>query len=132
LFVTSVAGAGGALLLPVTSGTQAAGATLLTVGALALLAGHAWGLFVSIPAHLTLLGRLWPQLALAQAPGGTLRAAATALVLVTALPMLALAAMVLPQLVRHLAPTASRAGRAVLVAVLAATLAAALILPALL
>jgi hypothetical protein len=127
--VTAVAGAGAAVLLPDTSGTTAAGAALLAVGALALLAGHTWGLMVTIPAHLTLVGRLWPNLSLATIDRSSLRAAATALVLVTALPALALAASVLPQIAQHLLPDATRRARAVVVAGAALALAAALVLP---
>jgi len=111
------------------SGTAAAGATLLAVGALALLAGHTWGLMVSIPAHLTLVGRIWPQLSLAAASASAWRAAATALVIVTAIPALALAAVVLPQIARHLLPGGTPRARRLLVAGTATALAAALILP---
>jgi len=131
LSVTLLAGAGAALLLPETSGTAAAGAAVLAVGALALLAGHAWGLMVSIPSHLTLVGRLWPHLSLAHASGGTLRAAATALLIVTAVPTLALAAVTLPQIVRQLLPDATRRVRAAIVGGAALALAAALIVPSL-
>ena len=131
LSVTLLAGAGAAMLLPEISGTAAAGAAVLAVGALALLAGHAWGLMVSIPSHLTLVGRLWPHLSLAHAPGGSLRAAATALLVVTAIPALALGAVVLPQIVRELLPDATRRLRAAIVAGAALALAAALIVPSL-
>jgi len=131
LSVTLLAGAGAAMLLPETSGTAAAGAAVLAVGALALLAGHAWGLMVSIPSHLTLVGRLWPHLSLAHASGGTLRAAATALLIVTAVPTLALAAVTLPQIVRQLLPDATRRVRAAIVGGAALALAAALIVPSL-
>lgn len=131
LSLTLLAGAGAAMLLPGASGTSAAGAAVLALGALALLAGHAWGLMVSIPSHLTLVGRLWPHLSLAHASGGTLRAAATALLVVTAVPTLALAAVALPQIVRHLLPDATRRTHAALVGGAALALAAALIVPAL-
>ncbi len=127
--LTALAGAGAALLLPGTSGTTAAGAALLALGALALLAGHTWGLMVSIPAHLTLVGRLWPHLSLAAAPTESLRAAATALVLVTTVPALVLAAAVLPQIADHLLPGGTRRSRGLVVAGSAVALAAALILP---
>ena len=130
--VTALAGAGATLLLPAMSGTAAAGAALLVVGALALLAGHAWGLMVSIPAHLTLVGRIWPQLALAGTGSKVdmVHAAASAIVIVTAVPALALAAVVLPQIARHLLPAGTRRTRSLVVAGSAAALAAALILPA--
>jgi len=128
LCLTALAAAGAALLLPEISGTAAAGAALLAVGALALLAGHTWGLMVSIPSHLTLVGRLWPQLSLAG--GSSLRAAAIALILVTAVPALALAAVVLPQIADRLLPRSTRRMRAAVVAGSALALAAALIVPA--
>ncbi len=131
LSVTLLAGAGAAMLLPEASGTSAAGAAVLAVGALALLAGHAWGLMVSIPSHLTLVGRLWPHLSLAHASGGTLGAAATALLIVTAIPTLALAAVALPQIVRQLLPDAGRRVHAAIVGSTALALAAALIVPSL-
>ena len=128
--VTATAGAGAMMLLPAMSGTAAAGAALLAVGAIALLAGNAWGLMVSIPAHLTLVGRIWPQLAMAGGKVGAVHAAASAIVIVTAVPAIVLAAVVLPQLARHLVPGGTPRVRSLLVAVAAAALAAALILPA--
>src|SRR6266487_3291313 len=90
---SALAGAGAAMLLP--GGTTGAGAALLAVGALALLAGHTWGLMVSIQA--------------------TLRAAAVAVVLVTALPALALIAVVLPQIAQQLPPEGARRARSLFV-----------------
>jgi hypothetical protein len=127
--ISALAGAAAALLLPGGSGTTGAGAALLAVGALALLAGHTWGLMVSIPAHITLVGRIWPQLAQVSA-AATLRQAAVAVVLVTALPALALTAVVLPEMARHLLPERSQRVRGLFVAGSAVALAAALILPA--
>lgn len=129
--LTLLAGAGAALLLPEISGTAAAGAALLAVGALALLAGHTWGLMVSIPSHLTLAGRLWPHLSLAHGADGSVRAAATALILVTAIPAVALSAVILPQIADHLLPRCTRRLRAALVLSSALALAAALVLPSL-
>jgi hypothetical protein len=128
--VTAVAGAGATMLLPAMTGTAAAGAALLAVGAIALLAGHAWGLMVSIPAHLTLVGRIWPHLPLGDAKIDAVHAAATAMVIVTALPALALAAVVLPQIARHLLPRGTARTRSLVVAGAAMALAAAMILPA--
>jgi hypothetical protein len=129
--LTLLAGAGATLLLPEISGTAAAGAALLAVGALALLAGHTWGLMVSIPSHLTLVGRLWPHLSLAQDADRSLHATATALLLVTAVPALALAAVILPQIAAHLLPRGTPRQRALVVAGSALALAAALIVPSL-
>jgi hypothetical protein len=127
--LSALIGAAAALALPGASGTTAAGAALLAVGALALLAGHTWGLMVSIPAHITLVGRVWPELTHAAALA-TVREAAIAVVLVTALPALALTVVVLPEIARHLVPERSPRMRAVFVAGSALALAAALILPA--
>jgi hypothetical protein len=126
----ALAGACAALLVPgATSGT-AAGAALLAVGAIALLAGHAWGLLVSIPSHVTLVGRVWPSLAVSS-DGSPATAAAVAVVLVTALPALALTAVVLPEIARHVVGDASPRVRSAVVALFAIGLAASLIVPAL-
>jgi hypothetical protein len=129
--LTLLAGAGAALLLPEISGTAAAGAALLAVGALALLAGHTWGLMVSIPSHLTLVGRLWPHLSMIRGAEGSLRAAGTTLILITAIPALALAAVVVPQIVDHLLPGRTRRTRSLVVAGSTLALVAALVLPSL-
>ncbi len=118
-----------ALALPGASGTTAAGATVLAVGALALLAGHGWGLFVSVPSHVTLAGRLWPSLLL-QHPGAH-HAIAAAVVLVTALPALALTVVILPQIANHLLADRGPRARTAFVACSAAGLIASLIVPAL-
>ena len=127
----ALAGAVAALLVPGATSTTAAGATLLAVGAIALLAGHAWGLLVSIPSHVTLVGRVWPALTVSSVDGSPATAAAVAVVLVTALPALALTAVVLPQIAGHLVgEDASPRARTLVVAASAVALAAALVLPA--
>jgi|SoiMethySBSTD1v2_1073268.scaffolds.fasta_scaffold204342_3 hypothetical protein len=127
----ALAGACAALLVPGATTSTAAGAALLAVGAIALLAGHAWGLLVSIPSHVTLVGRVWPSLTVSS-DGSPATAAAVAVVLVTALPALALTAVVLPQISRHVVgDSASPRVHAAVVAVSALGLAAALIVPAL-
>jgi hypothetical protein len=68
--------AAGAALVPGVSSSIAPGAALLAVGALALLAGHAWASIVAAPAHVLLAGR-----AVAGAPLVTV-----AIVLLTAVP----------------------------------------------
>lgn len=128
----ALAGACAALLVPGATGTTAAGAALLAVGAIALLAGHAWGLMVSIPSHVTLVGRVWPSLTMGSPTGSSTTAAAVAVVLVTALPALALTAVVLPQIARHLFGDRPRRVHGVFVAGSATALIASLILPALL
>ena len=131
--VPALAGACAALIIPGATSTTAAGAALLAVGALAILAGHTWGLMVSIPSHVTIVGQVWPGLALSHHASGTpLGAAAIAIVLVTALPALALTAVVLPQIGVHLLGDRSPRTRSLFVAGSALALAAALIVPALL
>jgi hypothetical protein len=131
----ALGGAAAALLVPGASATANAGATMLAVGALALLAGHTWGLLVVVPSHLTLVGRLWPALALSgpghAAAGGDLGTGAIAVVLATALPALILSAVLLPRLVGHLLSDRSPRTRALTVAAAAVLLAASLVLPAL-
>src|SRR5688572_15076757 len=102
----ALGGAIAALMVPGASNTATAGATMLAVGALALLAGHTWGLIVVVSSHITLVGRLWPALALVgpghSLEGGMLGAATISVVLVTALPAIGLSAILLPRMVGHL------------------------------
>ena len=129
----ALAGATAALMVPGVSSTATAGATLLAVGALALLAGHTWGLLVVVPSHLVLVGRLWPVLALygpGQPEGGAMGTVAVAVVLVTALPALGLSAVLLPRIVGHLLVDRSPRMQSFVVAGAAALLAAAMVLPA--
>jgi hypothetical protein len=128
LSIPALAGAIAALVLPGATSTAAAGAALLAVGAIALLAGHAWGLSISIPSHLTLAGQVWPNLAL-DAP--TFSAAAIGVVLVTAVPALALSGVVLPQLARDVLGERRTRSHALFVGGSGAALVAALVLPAL-
>jgi hypothetical protein len=79
------------------------------------------------------VGRLWPVLALygpGQPEGGAFGTGAVAVVLVTALPALALSAVLLPRIVGHLLVRRSPRTQGVVVAGAAALLAAALVLPA--
>ncbi len=94
--VSAFAGASAALALPGSTGDLAAVASVLAVGALALLAGHTWGLLVVAVADVMLLGQVWPMLAF-ESDGATQLAAATALV--SALPGLALLGIAFPALV---------------------------------
>jgi hypothetical protein len=131
----ALAGALAALLLPGVSSTSSAEAALLALGALSLLAGHTWGLLVIIPAHISLCGHLWPKLALV-GPGhvaqvSSLGSAAISVVLVTALPALALAAILLPRLVAQVVAPKTQRTQALCVAGAALLMAAALVLPAL-
>ena len=128
----ALGGASAALLVPGVSGAATAGATLLAVGALAILAGHAWGLFVVLPSHLTLVGRMWPSVNhLHDQHVGSLGTGAIAVVLVTALPALALSAILMPRVTRHLMGRYAPRRQAAIVGMTALALAAAIIVPAL-
>src|SRR5688572_32611132 len=93
----------------------AAGAACLALGALALLAGHTWGLLVLMPAHVALAGRFWPQVALAGTAQEPLTVAALALVLVTMIPTVALSALAMPGIVATLLPERSSRVRSLVV-----------------
>ena len=126
-------GAIAALAVPGVSSTATAGATVLAVGALALLAGHTWGLLVIVPSHLVVVGRLWPVFALygpGHADSLSIGSGAVAVVLLTALPSLALSVVLLPRIVGHLLIDRSPRTQNCVVAGAAALLAAALVLPA--
>lgn len=122
----ALAGAIAAMVTPVAGGTTGAGAACLAVGALALLAGHTWGLLVLVPAHVAIVGRLWPQIPTL----GSSEVAAVAVVLVSFLPVLALGAALLPGIIAHLLPDRTPRTRALVVSSGALLLAAALIVPA--
>lgn len=135
----ALAGALAALLLPGVSSTTSAEAALLALGAISLLAGHTWGLLVIVPAHISLCGQLWHKLALvgpvyvdsSNGAGSHLGAAAISVVLVTALPALALAAILLPRLIAQVVGHKPPRTQALCVAGAALLMAAALVLPAL-
>jgi hypothetical protein len=127
--LSALCGALVTLAVPSASGTSAAGASVLAVGALALLAGHTWGLLVSVPSHVTLVGQLWPTFLPTHAGPPPV---AAAVVLVTALPALALTAIVLPQIANHLLHDRPQRMRHAFVAASALALAASLVAPAVL
>ena len=56
--VSALLGAGAALALPGPTGPATAIASVLIIGALALLAGHTWGLLVVTSANVLLIGHL--------------------------------------------------------------------------
>lgn len=100
-----VAGAGlasslAAIALPSSSYTAEIAATL-AVGALALLAGHTWGLLVVTAADVILLGRVWP-LVFYNWPPNAATQAATYTALAGALPGLFLLRRSLPQAIELL------------------------------
>lgn len=131
----ALVGAVAALALPGVTSAVSAEAAMLAVGALALFAGHTWGLIVVVSSHVPLVGRLWPVLAdVHGAPNGpwagSLGPAVVAVVIVTALPTLILAATLLPRMVEQLTPEQSPRARSLLVAATALVLGASLVLPA--
>lgn len=128
--LSALAGACAALVLPGATSPVSAGAALLAVGALAFLAGHGWGLTVSVPSHVAVAGHVWPNLAY-HGQATPFNTAADAVVLITALPALALAVILLPRLAREVLGNRPARARAAFVAAGAAALVAALLLPAL-
>jgi hypothetical protein len=128
--VPALAGAVAALAIPGTTSAMSAEAALLAVGALALLAGHTWGLLVALSSHVPLVGRVWPALGSAGQPGSEMATGAVAVILVTAIPVIVLATLLFPRLTAHLAPNASPRVQSLLSAGLAVVLAASVILPA--
>jgi hypothetical protein len=110
---------------------MSAEAALLAVGALALLAGHTWGLLVALSSHVPLVGRVWPSLGSLGGADHEVAAGAVAVVLVTAVPVIVLSSLLFPRLIHHIAPRASERTQGLLTAGLAVTLAASLVLPAL-
>jgi hypothetical protein len=129
--VPALAGAVAALAIPGTTSAMSAEAALLAVGALALLAGHTWGLLVALSSHVPLVGRVWPSLGAAAEPGREMATGAVAVVLVTAIPVIILSTLLFPRLIAHLAPRASARTQGLLSASLAVGLAVSLVLPAL-
>ena len=125
----ALAGAFAALALPGPTGSTAAIASVLAVGALALLAGHAWGLLVVAAADVMLLGHVWPILAFAGG-GQTQSQAAAATALVSALPGLALLGVAMPALVDVVLDEPSARVRSAGVAMCAVGAALAIVLPA--
>jgi hypothetical protein len=101
---------------------------VLVLGALALLAGHTWGLLVVAAADVLLLGHVWPILAFHGSDPVGQAAAATALV--SALPGLALLGVAMPALVDVVLGEPSERARSTGVALCSVGAALALVLPA--
>jgi hypothetical protein len=139
--VPALLGAIAALALPGTTSPATAEAAMLAVGALALLAGHTWGLLVALSSHVPLVGRIWPALthlhmhaSPSSGVGGdsTVATGAVAVVLVTAVPVVMLSMLLFPRLVAHIVPGASPRLHAWATAGVAIALGASLVLPAVL
>jgi hypothetical protein len=96
--ITSIVAALAALVLP-PGYTEVAGvASILCVGAVALLAGHQWGAAIVAIADLALVAKVWPIVIPAMTNGGSAALEAQA-ALVAALPGLVLFATSLPRIV---------------------------------
>jgi hypothetical protein len=93
--------AGSAMALPGPSGDITGFSSVLVVGAIALLAGHAWGILVIAAAELLIVGKAWP-IVTDIITSGDLNSLAGGTALVTtlaALPGLALFVVTLPFMV---------------------------------
>ena len=86
----ALAGAAAAFLVPGAAGGLATGASVLALAALALLAGHAWALYIVAPAQASLVGRLSPELI--DPLANVFPASVALLILVTSAPAFWLAA----------------------------------------
>lgn len=95
--ISGLASALAAITLPTTAQTAEI-ASILAIGALALLAGHGWGLPVVTLVEVVLLGRLWPLLIYDWPPAPAVQIA-TYTALLGALPGLVLLRHGLPRAV---------------------------------
>lgn len=94
----AVISASSAMALPGPGGDVTGFASVLLVGAIALIAGHAWGILVIAAAEVTILGKVWPIVMDAITTGelGTMTTATAGTALISALPGLALFMVTLP------------------------------------
>jgi len=127
--VSALLGAIAALALPGPTGPATAIASVLVIGALALLAGHSWGLLVVAAANLLLVGHVWPVLAFEGA--STLGYVAASTALVSALPGLTRLGVAMPALVDVVLDRPSERARSAGVAACHVGAVLALVLPAL-
>jgi hypothetical protein len=95
--IPALLAAGAALSLPGPTGQVTGIASILAVGAIALLAGHRWGLFIAAAAAVGLLGKVWPIVAAPGTSAWGLVAAWAAIV--TAVPGVVLFFSSLPRIV---------------------------------
>lgn len=94
--------AASAMILPGPAGQLTGFSSVLLVGALALLAGHAWGVLVIACAEVLILGKSWPivsDLITSSQPISELGAIAAVVTTMSALPGLVLFAATLPFMV---------------------------------
>jgi len=94
--------AASAMVLPGPAGQLTGFSSVLLVGALALLAGHAWGVLVIASAEVLILGKAWPivsSIITSGEPVSGLGSAAAIVTTLAALPGLVLFAATLPFMV---------------------------------
>jgi hypothetical protein len=93
--------AGSAMALPGPAGDITGFSSVLFVGAIALLAGHAWGILVIAAAEVLILGKVWPIVSELSTTGELASHAGAAAIVTTlgALPGLALFVVTLPFMV---------------------------------
>ncbi len=126
-----LAGALAALAQPGGSADTAEIASVLAIGALALFAGHAWGMLVVVFADVVLLGQVWPM-AVYQDPPSLAAQVAAYTAVAGALPGLLLFARIVPGTVDFvLGPRSSRLLRTSAIALATAASGAWLLTPAL-
>jgi len=117
------------MLPPGPTGQATEIATVLVVGALAILAGHGWGLLVVVIADAMLMGRVWPIIAFPDSQTSLAVGSAT-LALLCAVPGLVLLRRVLPRAVALLLGPRPRHWHEAAVASAAILLAIWVVLPA--
>lgn len=125
----AMVGALAALALPAGLGYTPEIAAILSVGAIALMAGHAWGLFIVALADVVLVGKIWPVLLL-QADATT-GGVAAGIALAGALPGLAIVSRTLPGTVEVVMGSSAPRYRSMGMTLAVALMAAALLVPAL-
>ncbi len=93
--------AGSAMALPGPTADITGFSSVLLVGAIALSAGHAWGILVIASAELLIIGKAWPIVSdfITTGEMGSVGGAAAIVTTVTALPGLALFVVTLPFMV---------------------------------
>jgi hypothetical protein len=90
--------AGSAMAIPGPAGDVTGFASVLFVGAIALLAGHAWGILVVATAEMLIVGKVWPIVTalFTSSTLDSMTALSATTALITALPGLALFVATLP------------------------------------
>ena len=126
---TGFLGALAVILPPGPTGQPNEIAAVLVVGALAMAAGHRWGLLVVVIADAMLVGRMWPVLAFPDAQSTQAVATAT-LALLGAVPGVVLLRRTLPRVVETMLGTPSHRLRSTVLAGASLLLVVWVVLPA--